>query len=89
VFIVDDTVLSRNCSNKVEMLARVYDHVLDKFVKGFTLLTLGWSDGFSFAPLDFTLMSSTKEENRYNEVKDGINKRSNGYKRRKEAFLQK
>ena len=89
VFIVDDTVMSRNRSKKVEMLARVYDHVLDKFIKGFTLLTLGWSDGYSFAPLDFTLMSSSKEENRYNEMKEGIDKRLNGYKRRLEAFLPK
>jgi hypothetical protein len=62
---------------------------MDKFVRGFTLLTLGWSDGFSFAPLDFTLMSSTKKENRYNEMKEGIDKRLNGYKRRKEALLSK
>jgi hypothetical protein len=89
VFIVDDTVMSRNRSKKVEMLARVYDHVFKKYVKGFTLLTLGWSDGFSFAPLDFTLMSSSKEENRYNEMKEGIDKRLNGYKRRLEAFLPK
>jgi len=89
VFIVDDTVMSRNRSKKVEMLARVYDHVLNKFVRGFTLLTLGWSDSYSFLPLDFTLMSSSNEENRYNEMKDGIDKRLNGYKRRLEAFLPK
>jgi hypothetical protein len=71
------------------MLARVYDYVSDKYVRGFTLLTLGWSDGFSFAPLDFTLMSSSKKENRYNEMNEGLDKRLNGYKRRQEALVPK
>jgi hypothetical protein len=89
VFIVDDTVMSRNRSKKVELLARVYDYVLEKYVRGFTLLTLGWSDGFSFAPLDFVLKSSSNEKNRYNEMNDGLDKRLNGYKRREEALLPK
>ena len=44
VLILDDTVVKRNRSKSVELLARVYDHVEHKFQKGFTLLTLGWSD---------------------------------------------
>lgn len=31
-------------------LARVFDHAGQRFVKGFTMLTLGWSDGYSFIP---------------------------------------
>ena len=46
VLILDDSVIKRNRSKKVELLARVYDHVEHKFRKGFTLLTLGWSDGY-------------------------------------------
>lgn len=61
VFILDDSVFSRNRSKKVELLARVHDHVTHKFVKGFSMLTLGWSDGFSFVPVDFTLLSSAKK----------------------------
>lgn len=68
VFILDDSVFSRNRSKKVELLARVHDHVTHKFVKGFSMLTLGWSDGFSFVPVDFTLLSSAKKENRYCEI---------------------
>jgi hypothetical protein len=34
-------------------------------------------------------MSSAKEENRYNEIKEGLDKRLCGYKRRKEALLHK
>jgi hypothetical protein len=89
VFIVDDSTVSRNRSKKVELLARIYDHVHHRFLKGFQLLTLGWSDGFSFVPLDFAMMSSAKEDNRYNEVREGLDKRLCGYARRKEAMLHK
>ena len=89
VFIVDDSPMSRDRSKKVELLARVYDHVSEKYIRGFQLLTLGWSDGFSFAPLDFALMSSAKKENRYNEAREGLDKRLCGYVRRKEALLHK
>ena len=41
VLILDDSVIKRNRSKKVELLARVYDHVEHKLQKGFTLLTLG------------------------------------------------
>ena len=89
VFIVDDSPMSRDRSKKVELLARCYDHVSHRFYRGFQLLTLGWSDGFSFAPLDFSLMSSAKEENRYSEIREGMDKRLCGYKRRQEALLHK
>ena len=72
VFIVDDSPVSRDRSKKVELLARGFDHVTHKFFRGFQLLTLGWSDGFSFVPLDFSLMSSAKKENRYNEIREGL-----------------
>ena len=61
VLILDDSVIKRNRSKKVELLARVYDHVEHKFQKGFTLLTLGWSDGYSFIPTGFNLLSSASE----------------------------
>jgi hypothetical protein len=89
VFIVDDSPVGRERSKKVELLARVYDHVSNRYIRGFNLLTLGWSDGFSFVPLDFSMMSSAKEENRYHEMQEGLNKRLCGYKRRKEALLHK
>lgn len=89
VFILDDSVFSRNRSKQVELLARVHDHVTHKFVKGFSMLTLGWSDGFSFVPLDFALLSSTKKENRYGEMDNSIDHRTSGYKRRLEAIQSK
>ncbi|SEO57659.1 DDE superfamily endonuclease [Paenibacillus sophorae] len=89
VFIIDDSVLSRNRSKKAELLARVFDHTTGKFTKGYTLLTLGWSDGFSFAPLDFVMLSSAKLANRICEMTSKISKRSMGYKRRMESFSRK
>lgn len=89
VFIVDDSVLSRNRSKKAELLARVFDHSTGKFSKGYTMLTLGWSDGFSFAPLDFVMLSSAKFANRLCEMVSPLSRRSHGYKRRMEAFSRK
>ena len=87
--ILDDSVITRNRSKKVELLARVYDHVNHKFQKGFTLLTLGWSDGYSFIPVGFNMLSSAKKSNRYQEVSDKIDRRTNGYKARKESMMKK
>ena len=86
VLIVDDSLFSRSRSKKVELLAKVYDHVSHKFVRGFRMLTLGWSDGNSFVPLAFSLLSSENERNRLFGVEDSIDKRTCGYKRRKESM---
>ncbi len=89
VLVLDDSVIKRNRSDKVELLAKVYDHVEHKFQKGFTLLTLGWSDGYSFIPVGFNMLSSSKQSNRYQEISGDIDHRCNGYKTRKESLLAK
>jgi len=89
VLILDDTVIKRNCSKHVELLARVYDHTSHSFLKGFTMLALGWSDGYSTVPVDFAMLSSNQESNRYQEISSDIDKRCHGYKRRKEAIGRK
>ncbi|MBY0054878.1 transposase, partial [Brevibacillus agri] len=89
VFIIDDSVYSRSRSRALELLARVHDHTTGKFVKGFQMLTLGWSDGFTFVPVGFTLLSSRNEANRLQNIREDIDKRTNGYKRRKEALQSK
>ena len=38
VLILDDSIITRNRSKAVELLARVYDHVTHKYQKGFTML---------------------------------------------------
>lgn len=89
VLVLDDSVIKRNRSKAVELLARVYDHVEHKYQKGFTMLTLGWSDGYSFVPVGFNMLSSGKKSNRYQEISDQIDHRTNGYKNRRESLLAK
>ncbi|WOV86995.1 transposase [Sporosarcina oncorhynchi] len=83
VLIVDDSAYRRDRSKKVELLARLYDHASGGYYKGFKMLTLGWSDGMTFLPVDFTLQSSKKTEN---GIAEKLDKRTSGYKRRKEAI---
>ena len=88
VLIFDDSLYSRSRSKAVELLSKVHDHASGKFVKGFRMLTAGWSDGNSFIPVAFSLLSSQNDKYRINNIKENIDKRTNGYQRRKEA-LQK
>lgn len=88
-FIIDDSPIARNRSKEAELLARVFDHSKQCFIKGFNMLTLGWTDGYSFIPVDFSMLSSAQETNRYNEASTFIDKRTHGYKRRLEAVMHK
>ena len=69
-FIVDDSLYSRGRSTKVELLANVFDHTRHRFVKGFRMLTLGWSDGVSFIPVNSCLLSTENPKNRLVEAKN-------------------
>lgn len=88
VLIFDDSTYSRNRSKKVELLSRVFDHSDMKYIKGFRMLTLGWSDGNSFLGIDFALLSSANKRNRYNEINTDIDKRTCGFHRRQEAVTK-
>jgi hypothetical protein len=70
-------------------MAKVYDHVTHKFVKGFTMLTLGWTDGYSFLPIAFHMLSSANPNNRYQEISNSVDRRTNGYRLRKESLMKK
>lgn len=59
------------------------------FVKGFTCLQLGWTDGVSYFPVNSSLLSSSRDENRYLVATKDIDKRSCGYQRRVEAQRKK
>jgi hypothetical protein len=72
---------------KVELLARVFDHTQHRYVKGFRKLTLGWSDGSSFIPLAFSLLSSKDPKNRLYEQGPDVPEHSPGNARREEAIL--
>lgn len=79
-------MFERNRSKKVELLARCMDHLSlrKRFYKGFRMLTLGWSDGYSFMPIDFSLLSSKKAQ--INGISEKIDKRTSGDKRCVEAL---
>lgn len=66
------------------MLARVFDHDKQCYFKGFRTLTVGWSDGNTFLPVNFALMSSHKQANQLGIFKQ-FDHRSLAAKRRAQA----
>jgi len=85
VLIIDDSTYDRSRSKKVELLSRVRDHTTGRFLKGFRMLTVCWSDGVSCLPLDFSLLSSADDKKRLCSNKKILDKRCCAYQRRKEA----
>lgn len=81
VMIIDDSMFERNRSKKVELLTKVYDHAKHAYKFGFRMLTLGWSDGSTFLPVNSVLLSSENRKSRINEA-SAMDKRTVGYKRR-------
>ncbi len=81
VLTIDDSMFERNRSKKVELLAKAYDHAKHAYRFGFRMLTLGWSDGCTFLPVNSILLSSENRKNRINEA-NIVDKRTAGYKRR-------
>ena len=59
--IIDDSTYSRSCSKKVEMLAKIYDHAKNMYLYGFRMLTLGWTDGNTFLPVNYILLSPSSK----------------------------
>lgn len=86
---LDDSVIPRIHNKKVELLSYVYNRVIGRTVNGFNFLALGWTDDYSFIPVGFNMIASTKAEKRLNGIKENIGKRSNGYKTHMDAILQK
>ena len=81
VLIIDDSMFERNRSKKVELLAKAYDHANHRYRFGFRMLTLGWSDGSTFLPVNSVLLSSENKKNRVNEAA-AVDRRTVGYRRR-------
>lgn len=82
--IIDDSLFKREFSKKTELLSRVFDHDKQVYFKGFRALTLGWSDGNTFLPVHFALMSSHKPQNQLGLFKSFDN-RSLAAQRRAQA----
>lgn len=87
--VLDDSVIPRERSKKVELLSRVYDHVIHKTAKGFNMLTLGWTDGYSFVPVGFNMMASADAGKRLMPASESIDRRKFGCKSRRDAILHK
>lgn len=88
VLVLDITIYNRCRSRSVELLSRVYDHCQDRYLNGFRLMLLGWSDGVSFVPLDHAPLSSPKKKNRIQGVTKKLDGRTCGARRRKEALTK-
>ena len=83
--IVDDTLMARSCSKNTELLAKVYDHDKHEFLTGYRGLTVGWSDGNTFLPVNFALMSTKKKENMIGNQPVTTDQRSIAGRRRTQA----
>ena len=62
-FVVDDSLFERTSCKKTELGSCVFDHVSMKYRKGYRLMTLGWTDGNTFLPINSSLLASSKENN--------------------------
>ena len=91
-FVVDDTTDSR-VGSKIEKVSFVYDHVAgQKGSKlGFKHLMLGWFDGTSFVPLDFSIHAEKplRGKHRKAQYQKDCRPGSPGATRRKECSTDK
>ena len=83
-FVVDDSLFERTSCKQTELGSRVFDHTSMKYCKGFRLMTLGWTDGNTFLPVNSCLLASSKEKNLIGPV-DQCDGRSLAANRRKLA----
>ena len=96
--IFDDTVLHKT-GKYIEKVSRVWDHVSNGYLLGFKLLLMGYWDGVSFIPADFSLHRERGKNNdkpfglKKKEIKKQYKKKrdkgSFSYERAKEADLSK
>ena len=79
--VIDDSPFCKNRSKKLELLSCYYDHTCNRYQKGYRMLTVGWTDGSSFIPVNFRLLSSANENNVFHPAR-ACDKRSQAYRRR-------
>lgn len=58
-FVIDDSLYERAGVKRTELASWVFDHVSMRCKKGFRLLTLGWTDGCTFLPINYSLLASS------------------------------
>ena len=62
-FVVDDSLFERTSCKKTELGSRMFDHASMRYTKGYRLMTLGWTDGNTFLPINSSLLASSKASN--------------------------
>ncbi|MBT3207393.1 MAG: transposase [Bacteroidetes bacterium] len=95
-FIVDDSDMEKS-TPFFECLSRVFNHVSHTHVFAYKVLTLGYSDGKSFIPLDFSLHNEKGKKKNYGltskqrkeQYKKDRNPASHGAKRKREMRTKK
>lgn len=96
--IFDDSTLQKS-GKRIEKVSRIWDHVSHSWILGFKLLVMGYWDGTSFVPFDFSLhreRGSNKEKPyglKRKELRKQYNKKrehgSHSWQREKEADISK
>ena len=89
-FIIDDTTDAR-VGRHIENVSYVFDHVIGKTRLGFKDLVLGYFDGKSFTPLDFSIHAekALRGKARKEQYKKAAAPGSPGNTRRKESSVDK
>ena len=57
-----NSLFDRAHSKYTELLAKVFDHCSMKYKRGYRMLTLDWSDGNSFVPVNHCLLSAADDK---------------------------
>lgn len=95
-FIADDSDIEKR-GRKFEGISRIFNHVIGRHILGFKLLVLGFWDGKSFVPVDFSYHNEKGKKKNYGltskqrkeRFKKEREKASWGYKRKKELREKK
>ena len=83
--IADDSVCPKT-GKEIELVSYHFDHKVNRSILGNQYLQLGFHNGLNFFPLDGAFHTSSHRPN--TNIRD-IDKRTNGWKRRKEALSKK
>ena len=83
--IADDTLLGKT-GEKMELVSYHHDHTTNRSKLGYQMLQIGLHNGTRFYPLDLGFHTS---KNRPNDKLREMDKRTNGWKRRRECFEKK
>ena len=85
VIITDDTNIPKT-GQQMELVSYHFDHKSKRSILGYQCLQLAYHDGKNFFPLDMAGHTSSKRPN--TKIKS-MDKRTHGWKRRKESFIKK